>query len=394
MNNRYRLFIDFDGTITDQDVGYNLFRHFTNAATEPVVQLYRDGRINSLACLSRECEIWNDSAPNHDDVLEYLYMQRLSPGFMEFLDYLREIQLQPQILSEGFDFYIDPILSSYGLQGLEKITNRAVFSQGHLEPLFPYFEQGCGQCSNCKGYHITGLRSPNVSAIYIGDGHSDLHASRAADIVFAKSHLRELLVSENRYFIDYENFFDILEKLDIIVNMDVFAQNNNIRFCRIQERRHNSIRTLWECGEVMRHVGYPQGLGWSPQQYESYWSRHGRDVEMIHLAVEDPNGIFLGEARIGFPDNDNFCQHDLKLMPQFQHRGLGRQAWQMILQLADARWPGANALVTPSARNDAAINLYLKLGFQFDGGPLEWNGDSSIPNAVPLEYRRMVKRAD
>jgi len=57
MNLTYRVFIDFDGTMTAGDVGYELFRNFTHGATESTVAAYRRGKINSLECLSRECAI-------------------------------------------------------------------------------------------------------------------------------------------------------------------------------------------------------------------------------------------------------------------------------------------------------------------------------------------------
>lgn len=140
----------------------------------------------------------------------------------------------------------------------------------------------------------------------------------------------------------------------------------------------------------MTHVGYPDGLGWSQAQYDDHWRRIAQDEKNIYIALEDKSGAFIGEAKISPPDK-GFCEHDLKLLPQFWKKGLAREAWKVILDRASVRWPDSIPLVTPSVENSAAINLYRKLGFEFDGDETEWTPEG-ISNAVPVRSRRMIKR--
>ena len=391
MNNRHMLFIDFDGTITASDVGYELFKKFTSGATEADVQIYRAGKLNSLECLTRECATWNQYAPNSQAVYDHLDNQRLSSGFHEFLGFLEENKLKPIILSEGFDFYIDRVLAFHHLNHLERITNKAVFENNSLRPSFPYFELGCRECSNCKEYHIDRLRPAQMSAIYIGDGHSDLHASRKADIVFAKSHLKDLLVLEHRYFIEYHDFFDIIDSLTIILDRGIFALGKNIDLCFVADRHHEYSQRLWESGDVMRYVGYPDGLKWSQNRYDDYWNKQAQNENAIYLAIENKDGHFMGEAMISFPDAEGLCQHDVKLLPEFQHRGLGQETWKIILDRTRERWPKARVLVTPAIENVRAIDMYLKLGFEFNSEPMTWIPSPEEIGAVPVIYRRMIK---
>jgi 2-hydroxy-3-keto-5-methylthiopentenyl-1-phosphate phosphatase len=390
MENRHMLFIDFDGTITANDVGYELFKKFTNGETETDVQLYRQKKLNSLECLSRECDIWNKHAPNHMDVYDHLDMQALSPGFIDFLKFLDKNNLQPIILSEGFDFYIDRVLVSHHLGHLEKITNKAVYENDLLTSQFPYYEMGCKECSNCKGYHIGQLRSAKMSAIYIGDGHSDLHASRQADIVFAKSHLKALLETEERYFIEYDDFFFITTEVNKVLNRGIFAESQNIDLCFMGDRHYESWQRLCESAEVMRHDSDPAGLRWKEKRYEAIWKIFSVRADVIHLAVEDKNGVFIGEALMSFPNADGFCRHDVKVFPEYQLEGLGQDTWNIILDRAKARWPRAHALVTPAVENVRAIEMFRKLGFEFDGGPRPWPPPGKR-NADPILYRRMIK---
>lgn len=391
MNNDYIVFQDFDGTITSNDVGYEMFKKFTGGATEPTVELYRQGKINSRECLAKECEIWNQSPPDSDEVVRFLNDQKITPGFKDFLQKLQKENIDAVILSEGFDFYIDRILKSHDLQHLKKITNKSSFADGLLRPQFPYFGLGCGQCSSCKGYHISKLTGPITSAVFIGDGHSDQHASEAADMVLAKSHLGEHLKENGRHHFDFSDFYDVIEILAKITSRNIFTASDRIDFCRQSPRHHRKLQSLWESGPVMTHVGYPDGLGWSQAKYDDHWRRIARDERNIYLALEDKSGTFMGEARLSSPDDDGFCSHDLKLSPQFWKKGLGREAWTVILDRAARRWPDSIPLVTPSVGNAAAINLYKTLGFEYDGDEMEWIPEG-ICNAVPIRYRRMIKR--
>jgi len=388
----YRVFIDFDGTITEKDVGYEMFKHFTDAKTEPLVERYRRGEVNSLECLSGECDIWNSCLPNAGEVERYLEQQPLRPGFHEFLDYLESTKTDPLILSEGFDFYIDRMLKSHNLSRLDRITNVAVYSEGILKPSFPYSGDGCGSCSNCKGHHISKLRNPKSCAIFIGDGHSDSHASQAADIVFARSFLSEMMSKSDNYFIPYNDFIDVKNAVRIIFAESIFTYSARLAFEYFSEKHQNSFRKLWECGDVMRDVGYPNGLGWSDKHYREHFDIMRTSESAIYLGIRNRKGEFMGEAKIAFPDRQGNCHHDLKLMPGFWGKGFAFEAWSKMLDRAGARWPNTKAAVTPSIDNERAIDLYLKLGFQFDGEAAVWTPSDNEPGAVPIQCRKMTRR--
>lgn len=387
---RYNLFIDFDGTISVNDVGYEMFKKFTDGATEPIVSSYRKGEIDSKDCLAGECKIWNENPPEKTDVLKFLDGQPISSGFGMFIKYLREMDLEFRILSEGFDFYIDRILESAGYGDLAKITNKAMFENGIVTPEFPYFGLGCGQCSNCKGYHIEKIAKPYQSVVFIGDGHSDTHACEKADIIFAKSFLKKHLESADRFHFGYDDFNDILTVFREVAGKDVFLAGERINLCVQSERHRPDLRALWESGEVMKYVGFPNGLGWNTERYEKNWKRIRADRKNIYLALEDKSGKFLGEARLTAPDQKGVCAHDLKLTPEHWGKGLGREAWIEMLAAALRRWPGTKAEVTPSIENERALRLYKSLGFVPDGEEGTWEPGDNVPNAVSVRYIRML----
>lgn len=391
MKNEYAVFIDFDGTITVRDVGYEMFRKFTGEKTEPIVRKYRRGEVNSLECLITECEIWNQEPPPAREVLNHLREQEITSGFEEFIKEIEDQDIRNYILSEGFDFYIDEILRKAGLLHLERVTNRAVYDNGLVQPEFPYLGKGCGECSNCKGYHIRRLADPRSSAVFIGDGHSDFHGSIAADIVFAKSFLGESLKNADRYHFEFADFYDIMDKWKLITEREIFALSERLYFCRARARRHGEFRKLWENGEVMKEVGFPGGLGWTDSQYDRFWSSlENRDF--ILFAIENRAGEFMGEAKLSFPDKDNICRNDVKLLPHYQGQGYGKEAWHLILDLCSRRWPEATLLLSPSVDNKVAIGLYESLGFKATGEIKEWNPGPDIKNAIPVFSKMMVKK--
>lgn len=392
MSRNYKVFIDFDGTVTGCDVGYEMFRRFTAGKTQPIVDKYRRGEVNSYQCLKTECEIWNQSPPPAEEVLAYLRRQEITPGFREFIEILKGLNIGHYIVSEGFDFYIDAILGFNGFSDIERKTNSAEYCNGSIEPEFPYMASGCGECSNCKGYHIKTLNDPRSAAVFIGDGHSDFHGAEAADIVFARSFLEDSLRKTGRFHFNYDTFYDIIETWDSIYSRRVFAASESLYLCRAHEGNRENFEKLWETGEVMKNVGFPRGLDRDKQKYNEFWKTIG-EKNFILFALENHDREFIGEAKLAFPDEHDCCSHDVKLLPDFQGKGYGREAWEILMELTYRRWPVVTLAVTPSINNIAAIKLYRSLGFEFHGEPGKWIPPPELPNAVPVDFRTMLKNA-
>lgn len=211
----YHVFLDFDGTVTTEDVGYNFFKVFAEGEAEGIVKSYRDGEITAAQCLQGECDIYNEYPAPAMRVRQFISSQKLTTGFKEFVEYCRNHDFSLTIISAGFDFYIRPILRRNGFDELEVFANKTTIKNGRIYPEFTYYEEKtCPRCSNCKGLRIKELTGADETSVFIGDGHSDGHGARAADIVFAKSFLAEYLQQAKINFFAFNNFFDIIEKFD------------------------------------------------------------------------------------------------------------------------------------------------------------------------------------
>ena len=217
-NDRYplRLFLDFDGTVTDRDVGDFIFETFippelkNNGWHRKLIDEWKAGRLSSQECLTIEAKQAIIDKKELDCSLDKF---ELTKGFPETVAYCRDHNISIMILSDGLDYYIRHILGRHGFGDIEYRANEITLVNGGMEVRFPYMDTGCGRCGNCKRSHIIRHRKDAEKTIYAGDGYSDRYAIRDVDVVFARRDLEEYCTRENITYTPFEDFFPILEYL-------------------------------------------------------------------------------------------------------------------------------------------------------------------------------------
>ncbi len=209
-----RIICDFDGTVAQNDVGNLLFTTFADSRCHDIVRHWKAGRINSRECLIQECAI---ARASEIELERFALSQDLDPHFKAFVAYCESRGIEVEIASDGLDFYIDRIVRKYDLENrVSVLSNRLVFTGSDtFRPEFPYFDEGCGRCGNCKGYHVRRARASHEIVVYVGDGLSDRCGAREADVVFAKNgrDLQEFCRREDILFIAYDDFADVRERV-------------------------------------------------------------------------------------------------------------------------------------------------------------------------------------
>jgi 2-hydroxy-3-keto-5-methylthiopentenyl-1-phosphate phosphatase len=207
------ILVDFDGTITQNDVGALIFDTFAKEENRRIVSLWLEGKISSRECLERLCQLVKVS---RSELKKFVLSQKIDEKFCDFVDLCKCKGLKLVVLSDGLDFYIKLILKKFGLERLPFYSNVLKFKGNKLEPRFPYFDKGCGSCGNCKRYHLISLREKGQTVVYVGDGLSDKCAVREADLVFAKGDLSRFCEKEgigHYLFSDFGDVSKILRKL-------------------------------------------------------------------------------------------------------------------------------------------------------------------------------------
>ena len=124
-----------------------------------------------------------------------------------------------------------------------------------------------------------------------------------------------------------------------------------------------NVKKLWGDGEVMKFVGFPEGLQESIEEMKEWykWIEEGRPLLNHYSIFED--GIYCGESFYSIDSkHDNSASVDIKIFPFARGRGIATKA--LTYAISQAFLNGASKVwVDPHPENLKAIALYERLGF-------------------------------
>ncbi len=207
----FKVYIDFDGTITKKDIGEHMFLKFGDAEkSKKIIQKWLDNKLTSQQVWIKLCETVKDFDEREFD--KFLDKMELDPYFTEFIEYAKKYELDLFVLSDGLDFYIDKISKRENFSDLIIFCNKLEIDKtGKLIPHFPYTDEECKQCANCKRNHILNSSSDDDITIYIGDGWSDTCAAEHCDFIFAKKSLLKYCEQNGLPYYPFKTFEDVLK---------------------------------------------------------------------------------------------------------------------------------------------------------------------------------------
>jgi 2-hydroxy-3-keto-5-methylthiopentenyl-1-phosphate phosphatase len=129
------IFSDFDGTFTERDVGYQLFRHFSQDRNMPLVEQWKKGLVSSRDCLLQEAAM---VSPTLEEIYSFLDKFSLSAGVVEFYQTIKRRNIPFYIVSDGLDIYLEYVLKKHGLDEIRFFCNRGIVKDRRLVLDFPY----------------------------------------------------------------------------------------------------------------------------------------------------------------------------------------------------------------------------------------------------------------
>ena len=136
-----------------------------------------------------------------------------TPGFAQFARSLKR-RRPLYIASDGFGFYIEPILKQHGY--LKYITgiysnNIRPEENGAVTIETPFANHTCTVCGNCKAAHVLSLKKDGYRVVYIGNGLNDRFGAAHADLVFARAGdpLADFCAAQQMDFHRFYDFFAI-----------------------------------------------------------------------------------------------------------------------------------------------------------------------------------------
>jgi RimJ/RimL family protein N-acetyltransferase len=150
----------------------------------------------------------------------------------------------------------------------------------------------------------------------------------------------------------------------------------------------DALQTLWNDGEVMHDVGFPQGLGTTTEKMHQWyaWLCAGRPQRDHFSIVMDDR--FCGEAFYAI-DAHGYAALDIKLFAFARSKGLGQRGLRHAIR--EAFHHGAHTVwVDPNQANDKALALYHRLGFRASSRPAH---QEDTPGYVYLQLKKQDLKA-
>ncbi len=201
---------DFDGTVTRSDVAEDILEEFAPPTWWDIEEEHRARKIGTRETMVRQFALVR---AKEADILRFVDDRvQLDETFPAFVAYCRSRDIRLEIVSEGLDFYLRPLLRKWRID-VPVRTNRAVFEDGRVKISYPYADPTCNLCGTCKLGRLFELRVQGYRVTYVGDGHSDLCPAIEADVVFAKKELADLCREEAIDFIPFDTFADVQREM-------------------------------------------------------------------------------------------------------------------------------------------------------------------------------------
>ena len=200
---RASVFLDFDGTVTERDVGRHVLEQLARPGWQELSEQYRAGVIGSRECLVDQWDLLDaDEAALRAAASEV----PLDPGFEDFVEAMRRSGAELVVVSDGFGFRAEEVCQRFGVPVL---TNHVDWEIGALE--FPHEDRccPCSTCGVCKQAPIKDARRAGRTTVLVGDGSSDRKAALLADVVFAKRRLAQWCALQDVPYHPFDTLADV-----------------------------------------------------------------------------------------------------------------------------------------------------------------------------------------
>lgn len=201
--------IDFDDTIVLDNIARGVFERFASPAWREAEAEYHAGALSVEQFNARALALIE--APRDELVAFARAAARVREGFVHCIEWCQANGWQPVVLSNGFDFYVDPVLDDLGLDRIGRHRGRT--RQDYRWTVRYLSPRGVDLADGFKLAYVQAFRAAGDFVAYVGDGASDVAAARLADFVIARSTLLATLQEEGREVHPFETFDDVVAVL-------------------------------------------------------------------------------------------------------------------------------------------------------------------------------------
>ncbi len=206
------ILVDFDGTACTADVSETLLEAFGDPDWPLFDERVGRGEMGLREAAKHQSAMLKGTRGEMESyAVEHC---PVDPTFPSFVAWAEACGLPLTLVSDGFAFYIRPILEAAGLAHLDVVTNELVFEEGRLSLLHPNGHPECVGCGTCKMLVALRTRDRHAPIAFVGEGQSDRYGALYSDIVFAKDALVEICRRDGVPYLPYDDFEDVRRSLE------------------------------------------------------------------------------------------------------------------------------------------------------------------------------------
>lgn len=196
------VFIDFDGTITEDETFVAVLKHFAPERSAELIPQMLDEQVTLRVGVRQILQ--SIPSARFPEILAFVADARLRPGFAEFLQWLAEQHVPAIVVSGGLTAIVAQRLAPY--QSLITAIHAVDvdLSGPMLHPHTP-FEGGTELLEKVAVVDS----APTDFVVTVGDSLTDVQLSQRADLAFARGRLQSYLDARSCPYVPWEDFHDV-----------------------------------------------------------------------------------------------------------------------------------------------------------------------------------------
>ncbi len=207
--------VDFDCTITQQDVFSLLLKQHAKMDGKNLLQDYRAGLIQPYESLTVGMRALSQHACMAELSRTLDTEITIDPTFKDFVSFCQTIDAEIRVVSCSLDWFIQRVLKRCNLEHLPVYSAVLNWNDHGPEVCFPHRDDRCnvskGRFSVCKGKLIRAWQANGEHVSIVGDGESDFCGAAQANHVFARDSLVTFCKQQGIPFTPIDSFQDIQE---------------------------------------------------------------------------------------------------------------------------------------------------------------------------------------
>lgn len=137
---------------------------------------------------------------------------------------------------------------------------------------------------------------------------------------------------------------------------------------KIKETDNNDLKDLqrlWNNGEVMKSVGFPDGLNQTFAEMMLWFKSIQETDKANHYIILNKDNDFCGELFYRKDLEHKRAALDIKLLPEAQDKGLAAEALELFIDYIFKNKENIETVWTePAEENKAARRLYSRVGLK------------------------------